>query len=353
MSDHIPSDIVTNILNRVTHVHDLVKWRSVSKQWLSIIDSDDFINRHLQRSEATTSHLGLLIKTLSDDSFFWSNDVSPGGNQLTFRPQPVLDHHSMYSQLMGCCHGLICFCSVGRPSTLFVVNPSTAVIIVGSYTDKNNISKLSYHAEIHCIKTKYCCRDINISDVSLIPDDDAGMGVYACGALHWKGMFGEVVVLDLGSDTFSLVPQPDYDEDDVDQTTSVGVVDCCLCVCVTCPNLKGVDVWCMEDCYGKKGCWSRRYHVKFEWEFSPVSINLVGRSWSNEEGSRILFLLDDCKFWWYNPLCDMVEEAELKYDNIPGMEYSGATEVEFKVAVYCLESLVKVFQNPQKNAMEC
>ncbi|CAN1758475.1 hypothetical protein LINPERHAP1_LOCUS6817 [Linum perenne] len=285
MSDHIPSDIVTNILNRVTHVHDLVKWRSVSKQWLSIIDSDDFINRHLQRSEATTSHLGLLIKTLSDDSFFWSNDVSPGGNQLTFRPQPVLDHHSI--------------------------------------------------------------------DVSLIPDDDAGMGVYACGALHWKGMFGEVVVLDLGSDTFSLVPQPDYDEDDVDQTTSVGVVDCCLCVCVTCPNLKGVDVWCMEDCYGKKGCWSRRYHVKFEWEFSPVSINLVGRSWSNEEGSRILFLLDDCKFWWYNPLCDMVEEAELKYDNIPGMEYSGATEVEFKVAVYCLESLVKVFQNPQKNAMEC
>ncbi|CAN1188591.1 hypothetical protein LINPERHAP2_LOCUS39420 [Linum perenne] len=61
MSDNILEEVIANILLRL-RLKDIVSCRSVSKQWLSIIDHPQFISRQLQRSISKNSNAALFLQ---------------------------------------------------------------------------------------------------------------------------------------------------------------------------------------------------------------------------------------------------------------------------------------------------
>ncbi|KAJ0906716.1 putative F-box domain-containing protein [Helianthus annuus] len=58
MSDDIPFELQAEIINRVHPVKSLIRFRSVSKQWKSLIDSSEFITHHtLNNNKTQPQHL--------------------------------------------------------------------------------------------------------------------------------------------------------------------------------------------------------------------------------------------------------------------------------------------------------
>ncbi|CAI0449255.1 unnamed protein product [Linum tenue] len=161
------------------------------------------------------------------------------------------------------------------------------------------------------------------------------MGVSAGGGLHWIGgrcgdLFGPrvIVSLDLGSDEFYELPQPEFG--DRPFILTIGALGSGgLCVCAAYEDAERLDVWAMEE-PGKKGkgrCWNRLYSIRD---------SAVGRRWALALGfweGRMLFLLDRSGFAWYDPSKERVDVVEV----------DGPPEDVYFDAVYCLESLVKPF----------
>ncbi|XP_021974324.1 F-box protein At2g14710-like [Helianthus annuus] len=106
MSADIPFEIQEEIIKRVVPVKSLIRFRSVSKQWKSLIDSSEFITRH-SLHPAKQHHLLLrytvasepkYVSIVDDDTFphhKFSPIVSP-----TVKPVEI-------ARMLDCSHGLV------------------------------------------------------------------------------------------------------------------------------------------------------------------------------------------------------------------------------------------------------
>ncbi|CAN1123662.1 F-box protein CPR1 [Linum perenne] len=283
MSGHIPIEIITSILDRIAGVKDLVRWRRVSKQWLALIDSHDFIQRHLQRSSessssSTTSKLGLFVGSISRSKYGFGYD------QLS-------DDYKL-------------------------------VII------------LQNRAEIHRVRAKSCRTVYNIPPDELLFEPK---GVFACGALHWidYAMDASVCAFDLGSETVSELSLPDFDARNLD-ARELGVVDLCLCFGLMDECSDQVDVWMMKE-YGNKGSWFRIYKIDLSFiKYKDCSVELVCFPRKSNEG-QFLFLLNKRKLVWFDPESNRAAEEDMKVSDIADDHYAGLD------AFYWLDSLVKIY----------
>ncbi|KAJ0639590.1 putative F-box domain-containing protein [Helianthus annuus] len=109
MSANIPFEIQEEIIKRVLPVKSLIRFRSVSKQWKSLIESSEFITEH---SVNPTQANHLLITyvvvdyrskvekyvSIVDDDSFPHHQFSPD-----VPPYPLWRPH-----VFGCSHGLVC-----------------------------------------------------------------------------------------------------------------------------------------------------------------------------------------------------------------------------------------------------
>ncbi|CAN1161947.1 hypothetical protein LINPERHAP1_LOCUS16754 [Linum perenne] len=82
MSDYISQEVLTNILQRLTDVNDLLRCRKVSKQWRTVIDSPEFITNHLQLS-LTDSNPGVMLLQREKDPILYLK------NRAQFLPKAV------------------------------------------------------------------------------------------------------------------------------------------------------------------------------------------------------------------------------------------------------------------------
>ncbi|CAN1123670.1 F-box protein CPR1 [Linum perenne] len=326
MSDYIPTEILTNILERITGVEDLVRCRRVSKRWLSIIDSPDFIQRHLHRSSqfplTANSKLGFFVQT--------------GLSCLLCRPENIPRRRYPGSvTLIGTCDGLICFQHNSEPKPQ-ILNPSTGerryfntfsgrqIGWYGfGYDQLSDDYKLVVirrgKVEFHCVRArKRRTIQFQFGDLILEP-----MGVLACGALHWVGLGHVLYAVDLGSETVRKLPWPPG-FDCRYGLHSFGVIFGCLCIiCVQ--NGERVQLLMMKE-YGNRDTWNRICNTGFGRVIR--SISLVGSSSS----SRILFLLNGKELLWFHP----EEKAVEVISNV-------AREDGFILnAFYCLDTLVKI-----------
>nr|XP_043630373.1 F-box protein At3g07870-like [Erigeron canadensis] len=64
MSDNIPFEVQTEIIQRIPDTKSLIRYRSVSKAWKSVIDSNKFVKAHTLRHHQAHNRHHLLIKTL-------------------------------------------------------------------------------------------------------------------------------------------------------------------------------------------------------------------------------------------------------------------------------------------------
>ncbi|KAJ0799436.1 putative F-box domain-containing protein [Helianthus annuus] len=123
MSANIPIEIQEEIIKRVVPVKSLIRFRSVSKQWKSLIDSSEFITRH-SLHPAKPHHLLLRYTVASepkyvsivDDDTFPHHKFSPIVSPAV-KPVGILD----------CSHGLVCligFDTANGKKLIVVWNPS-------------------------------------------------------------------------------------------------------------------------------------------------------------------------------------------------------------------------------------
>ncbi|CAN1143813.1 F-box protein CPR1 [Linum perenne] len=385
MSDHIPQEVITNILLRL-RVKDLFTCRCVSKLWLLIIDDPHFISLQLQRSISTNSNAALFLQDRESPTLYWKQkydrDISFFSNPIHYEPSEVL--------LMGSCHGLVCFsfCNNPHPHDFFslcnhphdfvVLNPSTReqhtvsipmeerrlgdkLVGCGFGNDKSSddykVVKIietemrhvypypspSFRAEIYCIRSKWVSWTIPLPHAYWNCCVHKFIGVFFCGSLHWctshwtdsiKMQNHVIHVIDLGSNTYRQLQCPDYSNVSSSVDLNVGIVDTRLCLFGSLNDAGKIGIWAMEE-YGNPESWSRIYSVQyvsdywFPFSVLPSSVFPVGSN-----GDEILLMLGWDTFAWCDPTNNedetfLTDDAYWRY---------GSYE-----AVYCLESLVKIF----------
>ncbi|CAN1351313.1 F-box protein CPR1 [Linum perenne] len=265
-----------------------------------------------------------------------------------------LNQHSKV-KLMGSCNGLICYIHFNHThNDLVVLNPSTGEIhtvysfisnekvaeMVGygfGYDELSNDYKVvwltrsgsSDVAEIYNIRRKGFSGRIRYPFMRSMGIIEEQRGVFVGGALHWfffdlSGFFVYVILaLDLGSNTFRMLPHPSYDFSYGKMTSmSIGIVASSLSVCSFYKEdgLSKVSIFVMSE-YGNGESWNKIYSFQ---DLVPKSVVPLGSN-----GDRVLLKLDGCKLVWL----DEVEETA----TLMSLE-DGSFD-----AVFCLESLVKVF----------
>ncbi|MFS8006093.1 putative F-box domain-containing protein [Helianthus anomalus] len=128
MSDNIPFELQVGIIKRVLPVKSLIRFRSVSKQWKSLIDSPEFIADHTV-NPAQPQHL--LVKYIVDSkekhvSISDNDDSLPHHNSSLIVPPTIID--TIFS-ILDCSHGLVCLYGdfrgpVSRSKMTVLWNPS-------------------------------------------------------------------------------------------------------------------------------------------------------------------------------------------------------------------------------------
>ncbi|KAM0016961.1 putative F-box domain-containing protein [Helianthus debilis subsp. tardiflorus] len=125
MSDNVPFELQVEIIKRVP-IKSLLQFRSVSKQWKSLIDSSEFITHHTLK-QSQLHHLLVrytkrseikYISIVDDDSFprhKFSPTVSPTAKLLT------------HPRMIASSHGLVCLCGFAydlKKHLIVLWNPS-------------------------------------------------------------------------------------------------------------------------------------------------------------------------------------------------------------------------------------
>ncbi|KAJ0555463.1 putative F-box domain-containing protein [Helianthus annuus] len=140
----IPFEIQEEIIRRVLPVKSLIRFRSVSKEWKSLIDSPEFITTHHHNSSLNNQahHLLIACKDNVDSKVRYvsvvDDDISFPNH--TFAPS-VSPTVSMVIML-GCSHGLVCLVGLSRDRVNIVIvvwNPSirkSFVIVLPFGTDE-------------------------------------------------------------------------------------------------------------------------------------------------------------------------------------------------------------------------
>ncbi|KAM0045021.1 putative F-box domain-containing protein [Helianthus debilis subsp. tardiflorus] len=108
MSDNIPFELQEGIIKRVLPVKSLIRFRSVSKQWKSLIDSPEFIADH-SVNPAQPQHL--LVKYIVDSkekhvSISDNDDSLPHHNSSLIVPPTIIIDKTF--SILDCSHGLVC-----------------------------------------------------------------------------------------------------------------------------------------------------------------------------------------------------------------------------------------------------
>ncbi|GKE12132.1 F-box domain containing protein [Tanacetum coccineum] len=112
MSDHIPFEIQSEIMKRLP-VKSLIQFRSVSKQWKSLIDSAEFIKNYHVNHTNPQHHLFLRYKSLIDDDIQTYTSIVDN-NTFPQQKFPLTAPDSLRllrnTLTFGSVDGLLCFC---------------------------------------------------------------------------------------------------------------------------------------------------------------------------------------------------------------------------------------------------
>ncbi|CAI9771097.1 unnamed protein product [Fraxinus pennsylvanica] len=292
----LPSEIITEILSRLP-VKSLLKFMCVSKEWLSLISSPEFIKIHLKiasndpnftrhRIMFTISEPRFNLKNCSLRSFLYepSTDavkiVYPGRNPRTF------------VRVVGSCNGLICIAitendfilwnpSVRKykklPNVDVVMKPRLCIQygfgfdeanedykVVGIFGRYENLGRYKTVVKVYSLKNDSWRRIENFKGGTPIHD----MGKFVNGKLHWlasprtvhTSSRWDIVSLDVEREIYGTVEQPNYGEADF-SAVMLGVLG--GCICVLCNYEKTcADVWVLKD-YGVKESWTKVVSIPY------------------------------------------------------------------------------------------
>jgi hypothetical protein len=112
----LPDEVILEILSRLP-VKPLLRFRCVSKPWLALIDSPEFIKLHLKQSLKTNTNLSLILS----DGYLYSSDFDSLDRAIELDHPLKTPHYG--TEILGSCNGLLCLSNKKEDVALW--NPST------------------------------------------------------------------------------------------------------------------------------------------------------------------------------------------------------------------------------------
>uniref|UniRef100_A0A1U7WG31 F-box protein CPR30-like n=2 Tax=Nicotiana sylvestris TaxID=4096 RepID=A0A1U7WG31_NICSY len=314
-------------------VKSLLKFRSVSKSWLSLISSPEFVNTHLSICVNNTEYthhrlmLGLDkgLKVYSVRSLLYE-DESVEATNLDFPTKG-------YFSIVGSVNGLICLRT--GPNNLLLWNPSmrklkncTAFIaapkgvfylwgfgydevhddykVVRMFYAVNGGNSCDVNVEIYSLKSD-SCKEIDGFQCGKI---HSCLGKLVNGKLHWitSGAHpgsndGDIIFIDLADEKWGMLEQPCHGEGEF--YFKLGVLGSDLSIFRTYQSA-WADVWVMKE-YGVKESWAKIYTIKFDEDF-PKRVRSPLFCKSNK--GEILLALGS-RFMIYNPKANSLQYPKI------------------------------------------
>ncbi|KAI3774432.1 hypothetical protein L1987_48987 [Smallanthus sonchifolius] len=287
MSDvPLPPDVLAQILSWLP-VTSLLRFRSVSKPFRALIDSDYVTNLHLNHSVQSNSNTNLLFGGDRSLCYFNLDSDTTAVNKI---------HNPLYfaifeTVILGSCNGVVCLCTTEPDNEIAFWNPivrkfkktrlapakcleglGRGLCIKGfgydHVHDDHKVVRLVQYCslfkelvhskiEVFSLKTEVW-REIGDFPYHLC--SRRYLNVFANGALHWlvsrkpEVKVGFLIAaFDLATEEFKLVPQPDFANEKVQ--VNLGVLGGCLSMVCNYPK-SNVDVWVMKS-YGVKDSWRK------------------------------------------------------------------------------------------------
>lgn len=347
MSD-IPAEVIADILSRLP-VPSLLRCRSISKSWRSLIDSHHFITLHLNKSltfksNTNNNHLNLILR---HDSELYHVDF-PSLSAAVQLNHPLMCYSNRIT-LLGSCNGLLCICNVA--DDIAVWNPSLrkhrilpylptprrpdpdttlfAARVHGfgfdPFAGDYKLVRISYFVDLHdrTFDSQVRLYSSRTNTWKTLPSMPYAlccaltMGVFVDHALHWvvtrklePNQPDLIVAFDLRLEIFVEVPLPELGIGSLSFEIDVALLGGCLCMVVNYQN-SVVDVWVMKE-YGSKDSWCKLFTLVQSREMRSLkSLRPLGYS---SDGDKVLLEHDRRRLCWYN-----LRSKQVSYVRIPGM----------------------------------
>ncbi|XP_022751116.1 F-box protein CPR30-like [Durio zibethinus] len=386
MSNHriIPMDVGCGILSQLP-VKALLRFKSVSKEWCSLINDPYFIKLHLRQSmETNRNNLNIILKErisgkLLSVGFDSVNLDNPRelDHPLKRRPGAVpdddYDYDYDYTQVVGSCNGLLCLTTYDQiygtvvlwnistgdykvlPNELVKLPPTWGeveqVTFYGfGYDSINDDYKLVRivqdidlsrsppllveEVKVYSLKANTWRRGEEIPNHYFLQHFSRKVGTFVCGALHWLGIKertwespSSVIAFDVTTEKYHQIELLDNMERKT-YNVDLGALQECLCAIATCLD-NAVNVWIMKD-YGVKESWTMLYCLQGCLSSGAYLYPLLLAYSKNEDG--ILLEKEGMSL-----LCYDINGKGFKDFNLPQLQNFKPLCPEI-----CMESLVKL-----------
>ncbi|KAJ0451152.1 putative F-box domain-containing protein [Helianthus annuus] len=140
MSDHIPFDIQVEIIKRLP-IRSLIRVRSVSKVWKSVIESSDFIVDYTVHNHDQPQHLLIRYNNLYSEETYVSivdDDTFPQNKVSIIVPPSV--NLLWDSFVVGASHGLVCLFGYYRNHDDFEYCSGTAMAVLWNLSIRKSVA---------------------------------------------------------------------------------------------------------------------------------------------------------------------------------------------------------------------
>nr|XP_043612231.1 F-box/kelch-repeat protein At3g06240-like isoform X2 [Erigeron canadensis] len=273
MTQFLPPEIIAQIIIKLD-VRDLIRYKSVSKSWLSLITSPDFVKGHLECSRRH-DHDNIGNRRIVMSSF-------PGSELSHISETSGIYFDRNINHLLGSSNGLVCIFLTHN--NFLVVNAETREVkklkkpqfpFLGAcmYGFGYDSSKDDYKVVVGIQKDKgrmcFYMLTLKSNTWEVIGDVDytciSRVGVLYNGALHWVAYHGApqnkqqvILSLDLSENEFKEISQPDDERYKLEVGSHwrmrLGIFDDCLCAFYH--GMLPCSIWVMSE-YNVKQSWQR------------------------------------------------------------------------------------------------
>ncbi|XP_074273797.1 F-box protein CPR1-like isoform X2 [Silene latifolia] len=341
----LPLEIITDILSRLQS-KTLIRFKSVSKQWYSLINSPDFINLHLSQTLISQNPPNLIISRLS----LFSSQISE--NQSHDFHFSELDHplkpfyeinRKFLPQIIGSINGVVCFSSWDR-SSVFLYNPSTKTHrLIPAFSNRNPELEKTYGnntAELVVFGFGFesVSRDYKVVRMAKTRNNQLA-SVYSLRDDSWKCVNDETIMefylysvetvlvdenlhfivfddsifkpkikcFNLRTEIFSIFDLPEFDKRFSGTQYVIKELGGCFSVLLNYHNpilemeaswgLVRVDLWVMKE-HGNEESWFRLFSIR-----DPASLEVLTCMKPvvySKDKERVLLELDGPCFGWYS-----------------------------------------------------
>lgn len=324
-------ELIDEILCRVP-VKPLLRFRCVSKDWCSTIDSNVFIKKHLKTTIEYNTGAGLIVNDQGGRCYVVDSGCLDGeGDDVVGVPikDPLMNLiHG--AEFFGAAKGLGCVAK-NEMNDILVFNPLTrkarkiptapTEFPRSFYMGETSICGFGYdHVNddykvvkiAHCLfrfcgfmVMVYSLKNNSWKRIQNVPSNVNFLlkwAVFATGALYWSASKNQgngletIVGFDLELEQFKEVPYPGVDKKFVNVNTRIMVpVGESLCIFDNYPNYS-IDVWLMNK-NGSENPWYKAFTVK---QPSPLDFEFLRPLAFSKSQTVVLLQVGNTKLMWYD-----------------------------------------------------